>query len=394
MSTVRAQAVTGASAARARAAAARFDRLGDIARRMEIVHAAAACLGPGLKERFATLAMVTAGYRACRDAAGRYALHAEPCVVCTVTHKWQEAAPGQAPPGEPLPTRLLIRCAGRGRAQDYAVPVDVQSLQWFAGIGAQGSNGILVADPHGLSHGAITCAIRVQAAHGGQWYAMSALHVLTPMPPLDGLPAPGQGFAPIGQPAGVGTSTAYSGMLRQGGISFDAQLAHIDSAWFNAAFSGGALGPCPPLRSRAELDQLAHQSRFIVLAPGNAAAHALAPRAPILAQFSLYADGNFPILYNVSRNGMSFAAEIYHAELIVLAAGLDQAVSEPGDSGSPVIALSNGSAVFVGMLIAGPAPGSGADRMVVLPAWQLLDPDNWSTLPAGTQALAAAFFIQ
>lgn len=393
MTTVRAQAVPGAGAADASAAAARFDSLGDIARQMQIAHAAVACLGPDLKARYATLAMVTAGYRARRDADGQYALHAAPCVICTVTHKWPASPPGQAPYGEALPKRLLVRCGTPSSALDYAVPVDVQSLQWFGGVAAQRSNGILVETAGGPSNGAITCAIRVHAAQAREWYVMSALHVLTPVPPLNGQPAAGLGVTPLGQPDSVGTSTAYSGALRQGGISFDAQLAHIDKAWFNAAFSGAALGSCPPLGSRAELDLLAQRSQFIVLAPGNGIAHAAAPRAPILAQFCMYADGNLPIPYHVSSNGISFHANIYHTELIVLSAGKDAPVSEPGDSGSPVIGFSDGKAVFVGMLIAGPLPGSGSDLMMVLPAWQLLDIDNWSKLPAGTQKLAPAFSI-
>ncbi|MEG1052154.1 MAG: hypothetical protein RSF79_08915 [Janthinobacterium sp.] len=388
------QQMPASNTAPARAATARFDKLGDIAKRMAIVHAAVARYGTDLKARFTTLAMVSAGYRARRDASGDYALHAEPCVVCTVTNKWNEHAAGQAPDGAPLPKHLLVRYGARGRALDYAVPVDVQSLQWFSGLEAQRNNGIVVDAPSGPSHGAITCAIRLQSAQGGQWYALSALHVLTPTPPLDVQPVPGLGFAAPGEPGRVGTSSAYSGVLRQGGISFDAQLAYIDTAWFNAAFSGAALGHCPPLRGRAELDALADRSRFVILAPANDAALGDAPRAPILAQFSHYADGHLPIRYDVTRHGISFSTDVYLAELIVLAAGRNQAVSRQGDSGSPVIAIDKERAVFVGMLIGGPAPDSATDRMVVLPSWQLLDLDNWASLPAGTRSLNPAFLMQ
>lgn len=374
-------------------AAERFDALANVAEKMKLARKAARRFGRRLKNRDADITMVTSGYRMRREASGGHNLLPEPCVVVVVRQKWREGAAPSGAAVAPLPARLLVRAGGSAAGSEYGVPTDVQPAAWFEGSVAHRANGIEVA-VGSYPDGAIACAVRVDKPTGADWLALSALHVLTPFPSIDGGAAGGAEILSLGDSVDVGASTPWSGQLRSSGDSFDAQLARVNRNWFNTVFAGYKLAKQPCLRSRADLDQVAPYSRFLVLAPANHAMHIDTPRLAIGGQFDTYVNADQAIEYGLSSDGVTYTGLVRHAELFTIAAGSGSPVSEPGDSGSAVVAFRDGEMVLAGMLIAGPAPGSGLDRMFVLPAWQLFDVASWKGgLPPGATKLTPSFYI-
>lgn len=369
-----------------------FDSLGDASQQMRIVHKAVRKHSKAIMRRDNNVVMVTAGYRVRRSAQTHHELHPEPCVICVVREKWPSS---ENPDGKAfrVPARLPLSIRTDGATLEMGVPTDVQPLAWFSGATTQYATGIEVET---ISHpgGAVACAVRFNEISPPQWFALSALHVLSPFPMLNSAPNGGVSFASFEQAGNVvGQSTQWGGMLTSKGVSFDAQLATATPAWLNHTFAGLSLGNRPYLRSRAELDAIASTSSFLVLAPGIRPNHPNQTRELIIGQFTLYASSDFSIQYGASGNGTTFPVDIRHAELIVLTAEAGAATSEPGDSGSAVIATRDGEAVFVGMLIAGPQLNSPDRRMFVLPAWRLFDLKNWTTKPDGAKSMTPTFMI-
>lgn len=369
--------------------ALRFYDMSDQVERMEIASAAAGEHKNALTEMYPELVMVTTGFRHRRDAQGVYALHPEPCIVLTVRDKW--AAGGHVGTNEkPLPRYLYVtKRAGRKSAR-YGVPTDIQDVKWLSDVTPQGASQIVMSTP-GNPTGALTCALDVVTAGGSQRFALSALHVLSPMPDVDGLPRAGAPFRQFGGAKGIGLSTGFGGAMRSNAPSMDVQLATINPAVLEDAFANLPRGSVAYARSPADVNAIAHTSSFIVVVPTNALWDGAGDRPSVYTQFSSYVNASFSIPYDVTRNGVTFPEEFCFSELIMVAAGVGNPVTLPGDSGSPVIAVSGGAALLVGMLIAGPKIGSGIDRMFILPAWTIFNPENWANRPSGTQALRPWF---
>jgi hypothetical protein len=371
-------------------AAARFEALPAFAQ-MSLARDTAASRSAELILAHRGLSMVTAGYRARRDAQGQALFHPQPCVILGVERKWS----GQPDVGESdarrLPRFLLAHGSFGGRRQLYAVPTDVQPVAWFHGALARSASAVWADTPQ--DHGALTCAVQVQTPAGPRSFALSALHVLSPWARMNlAMPDGGQALHPAGAPGPVGASTSWGGGLRRAGISFDAQLASIgNTGWFNAAFAQDGLPAAGAhVRSANELDRLIATQSFMLLAPSN---HPKYPggRSLMIAQFRSYAGSSVPIDYKVRYNGVRTRMRIWHRELVQLEVTSGSPAPAEGDSGCAVITwrLDN-TPVLAGMFIASlDAPSERVAYM--LPAWQLFDPSNWAALPPGATRLTPRF---
>jgi len=369
--------------------AQRFDDMSDQVEKMEIASAAAREHKKALAEMYPGLVMVTTGFRHRRDAQGAYALHPEPCIVLTVRDKWAAGGPARTN-GKPLPSYLYVtRRTGR-KSERYGVPTDVQDVKWLSDVRPQGASQIVMSTP-GNPTGSLTCGVDVVTAGGSQRFALSSLHVLSPMPDVDGLPRAGVPFGHSGGNQGIGLSTGFGGAMRSNAPSMDVQLATINPAVIQSAFANLPRGSVVYARSPADVNAIAHTSSFMVVVPTNVQWGGAEVRPPVYTQFSAYVDASFLIPYNVTRNGVTFPEDFCFSELIMVAAGDGNPVTLPGDSGSPVIAVSGGAALLVGMLIAGPEIDSDNDRMFILPAWTIFNTANWANRPSGTQALRPWF---
>lgn len=371
-------------------AAARFEAL-PAAAQMALARATASSRAAELTQAYGTLSMVTAGYRARRDARGRTLFHPQPCVILGVERKWDVPHEDGQPETQRLPRFLLRHASFGGRRRLYAVPTDVQPVAWFRGAVARTASAVWADTPQ--DHGALSCAVRVQTPAGARDFALSALHVLSPWTRMDlAAPDAGEAVHPVGAASPMGASTAWGGGLRQVGISFDAQLASIsNTGWFNAAFAQDGLPAAGAyVRSNTELDTLIATQSFMLLAPAN---HPLHPggRSPMLAQFRSYVGDTLPIAYKVRLNGLRTRMRVWHRELVQLEVTATSPAPAEGDSGCAVITWRlDGSPVLAGMFIASlDAPSERVAYM--LPAWQLFNPRNWAALPPGATRLTPRF---
>lgn len=371
-------------------ASARFAALPPFAQ-MSLARDVAASHATELTLAHRDLSMVTAGYRARRDAQGQAQFHPQPCVILGVERKWDGPHDAGEPEARRLPRFLLAHGSFGGRRQLYAVPTDVQPVAWFHGAVARTASAVWADTPQ--NHGALTCAVRVQTLAGPRNFALSALHVLSPWARMDlAAPDAGEALHPMGAPGPVGASTSWGGGLRQAGISFDAQLASIvNTGWFNAAFAQGGLPAAGAhVRSANELDRLIDTQSFMLLAPTN---HPMYPggRGRMMAQFRSYAGSTVPIDYKVRHNGVRTRMRIWHRELVQLEVTAASPAPVEGDSGCAVMTWRlDGTPVLAGMFIASlDAPSERVAYM--LPAWQLFDPSNWAALPSGATRLTPRF---
>lgn len=342
--------------------------------------------------------MVTAGFRLRRDGDSTPFVYSQPCVILGVERKWADDGGTGEAESHRIPRRLLAYGAWRGKRVLYAVQTDVQPQHWFHGGVARAASAVRVQsdDPQYTGNGTIACVACVRMTGGTTGFGLSALHVLSPAPELD-LPAPAAGapFHLVGCGIEGGTSAGWGGRLCKAAPSFDAQLADLgDGAWLGTAFAGLSLSPSRAhLRSREEFDALAAQRRFLILAPGNHANYAAAPRDPMVAQFPSYVPCDVPIGYKVRAGGVFTVMPIRHPELLMLEVMADSPAPEPGDSGSAVITWrTDGTMTVAGMFIAS-KDGNEARTVFVLPSWQLFNIGNWSALPPGTNRITPSFTL-
>lgn len=378
-------------------AAERFDALRSPARKMALVREIVVTRRGEITLAYRNVIMVTAGYKSRLSANGVCEVHPEPCVIFVVKHKWSDDAEG--PARQRLPRRVLTFGNEGQERYLYAVPTDVQPASWFSEGVARAASCVLVDQPSPEFRlpGALTCGVGLSGAVSATSFALSAMHVLSPVP-MRSKPAGRSGLTAIGGGDAVrGSSAVWGGQIdpvSQKG--FDVQLAEIsDTAWFGRAFEGEALSATRPYVAAHDIfDDLAARMRFRILAPRNHPRHLGAARDPMLAQFTSMVHDEFALAYQVRFNGAFQTVPIRHDELIVMRVLDDCPAPESGDSGSAVISWwPDGSSVFVGMFI---ASGNGAEReriAYVNPAWQLFDPANWTRLPAGTLALTPTFSL-
>lgn len=376
------------------AAIARFAGL-PIAAQIQLAREVVITRAAELTLAYRNLVMVTAGFRSRRASSGLHEVHDEVCILFVVKRKWSD--PGQAVRGQVLPRHLLTFGNVDGQRVLFAVPTDVQPARWFVGAVARADSAVAVdvQDPEHPAHGTMTCGVRVDASAPEGSMALSALHVLSPVPVINKV-APGAGLPVrlVGSAAAIGRSSQWGGRLVGSGVSFDAQLASIeDDTWPAAAFAGLPLSATRPyVVDEAMFDAMTATQRFQVLAPANHPKHLGSPRDPMIAQFVAYAYDELPIDYSVRTSAGTTTAEIRHRELLMLRVMEDCPAPEAGDSGSAVVTWwPDGSVTLVGMFIASPDDKMTARVVYVLPAWHLFNPNNWDALPPGTTSMAPTF---
>lgn len=379
------------------AAAARFDALVSPAERMALVREIVATRAAELTLAYRSVVMVTAGFKAREDGSGRTQVHAEPCVIFVVKRKWSAGRPG--PLEQRLPARLLTYGGAGGARQLYAVPTDVQPARGFIGAGTRADGCVRLddADPVFRLPGTLSCAVRaVGAGAAGRRLALSAMHVLNPVPP-QALPQGGVMFADIGAGGQQrGSSSDWGGHIDGNtGSAFDVQLAEgVDAGWFNAAYHGWVLSKARPYVKLEEFDGLAATMRFVIVTPDNHPQAPQRPREAMLAQYSATVGEELPLEYQVRQGGGFSRVLLHHRTLIKLDVAADCPAPISGDSGSAVLSWwPDGSNVFVGVFIAS-LDSPGFERVAyVIPAWEVFDVERWSSLPPGTTKLVPGFHL-
>lgn len=391
----------------------RWEALASPSQRMALVREIVSTRASELTLAYGNVVAVVAGYKARRDAQGAEQLHPEPCVIFMVKRKWMpgDRLPDDRPPDETvdprqqLPPHLL--CYGPDPAQParkaarclYAVPTDVQLAARHIGARTQAHGAIRVTDDEQrfALPGTLTCGVRLRgAAMAESCFALSAMHVLSPVPKQTDAQG-GANYTAISAADDIkGVSAGWGGHIDADlGDGFDAQLTEIrDRRWFNAAFAPLKLSARQPFVAAPDLfDELAPTHSFWIVV------HEHQPNAPpgargvVQAQFSKIVGPAWPVIYDVWHGGKATPVGIAHPELLVLAVQADCAPPVNGDSGAAVVcATDDGRVTLVGMYIAQGPPGAERDAYV-LPAWQLFDPANWRHLPEGTVALHPTFSL-
>lgn len=380
-----------------------WDALESPSQRMALVREIVATRAAELTLAYRNVVGLVAGYKSRRNASGAEELHPEPCVIFMVKRKWLPHETGNC--AQRLPVRLLaygadpIRSARKPARCLYAVPTDVQLAARHVGARAQAHGAVKVGDevPKFVLPGTLTCGVRLRgAATGESRFAMSAMHVLSPVPQQTEARG-GADFTAIAKPGqDRGSTVPWGGHIDTDvGDGFDVQLAEVhDRAWFNDAFASLKLSAQQPFVAAPDLfDDLAATRSFRIVVHEDQPNALPGPRGAVQAQFSKFVGPEWRVIYDVRRGGKATPVGISHAELLVLAVHADSAPPVSGDSGSAVVCqMEDGTLTLVGMYIArGPV---GAERdAYVLPAWQLFDPSNWRHLPAGTVAMQPSFSL-
>lgn len=378
-------------------AAARFDALEPPSRQMALVREIVATRSAELTLAYRNVVMLTAGFKSRRTADGVDEVHPQPCVIFVVKRKWSPGVAG--PRAQALPARLLCFGGDGTERRLFAVPTDVQPAAEFHGGVTRTASCVLVDDSHPEFRlpGTLTCGVRMPGAAGPHAFALSAMHVLSPVA-SQRLPTAAVELTAVGAGPGVrGHSTAWGGHIDgEDGTGFDAQLTQVDDvAWFNAAFAGMALAsdrPC--VDTREAFDDLAARMRFEILAPSNHPNHLGSEREPMLAQFTDMAPEELTIDYQIRFQGQFQTVAIRHRELIRLRVLDACPAPESGDSGSAVVCWwPDGSMVLTGMFIASHGRPGRERVCYVLPAWQLFKTTNWDVLPPGANTLIPTFML-
>jgi len=367
-----------------------FRALRDPALQMRLAREAAFTRASELTLAYANVVMLSAGYKFKTLRNGQERLQLLPCVVFVVRSKWPQGQK-QADHQQFLPCGLLTYAEREGVRQLVAVPTDVQLETRFLGARSQSAR-LLYVDTEEEMYGTLTCAVELSGPGQPQpqRYALSALHVFSPMPAMDAtkltegaeasLMTP---KAPPVLPPVLARSLPLGGRLRsQGRISFDVQLATVPSwpklAPLLADMPLSAHKAC--LLSIDEFDALQPGQRFELLVPDNHPDAGFKARPSMLARFLNFMPPAFPIDYEVKVGNALREEPVHHWQLLKLELLLGRETL-PGDSGSPVVAWNNdGSCTLVGMHIAG--AGSWA---YAIPSWRLFDLENFWKAPPGSR---------
>lgn len=365
----------------------RFKTL-DHATQMRLARETALTRGAELTLAYRNVVMVAAGHKYKRRKDGRERRIELPCVVFVVRRKWTADESAARDP-QRLPAGLLAFADDAlGRRVLCAVPTDVQHVDRFCGARATAQRAVFVDTP-ALEFGTITCAVELRGAGAKRRLAMSALHVLSPLPELDPVAMRtgaeitrlARGVPPA-QPPLLGRSVAIGGRLRSGtAISFDVQLAEVlQGAWatLRPMLADLALSPTVPFVASADDFHALSREGFELLVPDNHPDAGFEPRPPMLARFDTFMPPSFSVAYDVTEAGGHARRRVHHFELLQLVLASGRRTLQ-GDSGCPVVFWrDDGSATLVGMHIAGDGKLS-----YVLPAWQLFDLDNYWQRPPG-----------
>lgn len=357
---------------------------------MQLARCLADCQRAEFTLRHKQVVAVTAGLKRSADAAGDEYLHNRPCLVFVVRRKLTPEQLAKKP-GQVLPTEVLVPAWVEGAVQAVAVPTDVQGQRRLLAGRSQADTSFSVG-----AQGARGSVAWTIVPDGGEPLVVSALHVLSPAPQLDGM---GLRAGTSAQALNAtGSATVGPNALRASGFggrvvpgparSFDVQLAEVlDSKRVRAAFDGLRLSPqLPWVRSEIELDRLlALGHRLEIHVPGNNPRRQNPGQVPLLAERSLveqdlnlnydFADGSRrPILHRVIELQVRFGEKTL-----------------PGDSGCPVLVASDDKPPsFAGMHIAG---DEIRGTSYIIPAWHIIGPgayeDVGGQMPPGPWRLPA-----
>jgi hypothetical protein len=283
-----------------------------------------------------------------------------------------KTAPSRLAAAQRLPSVLLAPAGEPGRSPLCAVPTDVQPAQGLESVRAQLRSGVAV-DGFG---GSLCWPVRV----GARRFMLAPLHVLSPAGPLgDGSLVAGHAIR--ARSAGerlLGRSEAIGGSLQAPPHeSFDVQLASVAPGAaqqaLRAVFADLRLdAELPAVTEGAQIDALGREGSLRVLVPDENGA---ALRGPLRASFRRHFQTPVPLSYETD-SGVAHPVQAGLVELQI-EAGLH---TIGGDSGAPVLGGPDGACTFVGMHIAG---NRSRGISLLIPAWDLLEPQLYAELPAG-----------
>lgn len=361
-------------------------------RQMDLARCLARCRQAEYARSFKQVVSVTAGLRRRRDSAGVEYLHNEPCLVFVVKRKLTQQQIRRFP-AQQLPREILTPALMDGSEQVVAVPTDVQHQGRMLSARSQALTGIQAQDSDGRwARGALTWIIAI----GDTRYGVAPVHVLSPLPDLDGVgrragaqeKLQGPGNSTTGNT--LAQSTGFGGRVVPGGsLSFDVQLAAINqSANYGLLYGGMQLSSTLPwVRNEQMLDQLVASGQSLeIFAPSNNRNRPAESILPLQAARSLV-EQPMPLTYDF---GDGTRRGITHSVIELQIRFGDR--TYPGDSGAPVMLRdANDRFTFVGMHVA----GHGARQVsYIVPAWRLLFPGSYTSvggsIPPGAMHLVTS----
>lgn len=343
--------------------------------------------GPELTLAYRNVISVQAGFRK-QKRNGRRRVRGEPCVVFIVKTKRQLA------PDNPqcLPRWLLTYSQWNGERRLFAVGTDVQAASEFSHVRAHAASGVWAHNaPYPPANGSFACLVRLDTTSRSDLCLLSALHVFTPFPDGESLQVTGGlDVLPLGAAGTQEAAPLLSVTLPVGGVlrsdqreerpSFDVQLALVDpAAGIGSRVALRRFHPQRPfVRSMQELLLLDKSKWFHLLPPAN---NVNGPgRGPLRMTLATFPPRALPIAYQFAGKPYVVERDVYHEELLGFECMDAVARPIPGDSGSPVVARwSDGTMTLVGMHIA----GDDSCQSWAIPAWRLMDADNWWQFPSG-----------
>lgn len=360
------------------------------ARQMQLARSLAECRRAEFTRAVRQVVAVGAGLKRCNDSDGVEHLHNRPCVVFVVRRKVPLDRLAERP-GQALPTELLTPVWIDGEDRPVAVPTDVQAQDRLLGGRAQAVTAVRTESADGRwSFGVMAWALTV----GAKRFALAPIHVLSPLPSLDGVgrrkgSKSGDPSFGSNEQSTLVQGADFGGRLVPGSeLSFDVQLADItDASAFSRLFGGLRLSAARPwVRSESELDTLLADGRSLEIhAPLNNAKRRPTDGQPPLSAVRSMSEQEVQLTYDFSDGSRR---NIAHRVLELQVRFGDRTV--PGDSGCPVLLPNdNDDPTLVGMHIAG---NSARSVSFMIPAWRILSPQSYSevhgALPSGPIKLA------
>lgn len=360
------------------------------ARQMQLARSLAECRRAEFTRAVRQVVAVAAGLKRCNDNDGVEHLHNQPCVVFIVRRKIPLVRlAGRR--GQALPAELLTPVWIDGQDRPVAVPTDVQAQDRFLGGRAQAVTAVRTESADGRwSLGVMAWALTA----GAKRYAVAPIHVLSPLPALDGVgrrkgsmsrdPSSGS----IGQSALVQSADLGGRLVAGAELSFDVQLAEItDAPGFSSLFGGLRLSAARPwVRSESELDTLLADGRSLEIhAPLNNTRRKPSDGQPPLSAARSMSEQEMRLIYDFSDGSRR---DIAHRVLELQVRFGNRTL--PGDSGCAVLLSNdNDDPTLVGMHIAG---NSSRRVSFMIPAWRLLSAQSYAevqgVLPSAPLKLA------
>lgn len=376
-----------------KAAIAHWRRIDDPAQQLALARENAQARGPELTLAYRNVVHVTSGYRKRRTKAGVERLVNEPCLVFVVRSKWPEGERATDDP-QRLPSHLLTWASIDGQRVMVALPTDVQPEADLFAIKPRGDSILWTQQPGFLEIGSLACVVEVRSGAQRERFAISALHVFSPLPRIDPPElTDGRAFLPLSAagaalPAPLVASTIdFGGALRDsssGMPSFDVQLARIQSlASVRTALADMPLSAQQPfITDEAMFERLASQNFFDLVVPDNHPHRTKTPRPRMVCEFSRWLDRAQTIPYSARRGNTAVTCNAFHTQLVEMQV---RGVHQPlhGDSGCAlVVYLGDGSCSLAGLFI---ASHDALPLAYAIPAWHLFDPSAYFNLPAGAR---------